>query len=78
MQYHVQADIKYLDGTLAGLVIPGGYSITVPDEHHAKRIVAKLARIQSENDFVRAACTGNKYQVVGNVSVAPVMPITFA
>lgn len=75
MTYLVTADIRFQDGALAGLLIPAGYSVTVPDERHAIRIASWLTRVHDELDFVRATGTGNKYEVVGNVHYAPMMPI---
>ena len=63
----VTADIEYLDGTLAGMVIPAGYSVSEVDVAHAHRTVTWLKRVQRERDFVRAAVTGNRYRIVGRI-----------
>lgn len=75
MLYTVQADIRYIDGTLAGIVIPGGYRVTVPDATHAARVERNLRRAAINGDTVRACLTGNRYAVVGNILTASVAPI---
>jgi hypothetical protein len=71
--YRVIADIEYLDGALAGMVIPSGYSVTFPNDRAAYRCAAWLKRIQSADDFIRAAVTGNRYKVAGSVDVRRVV-----
>ena len=68
MTYRVLADIKYIDGALAGLTIPAGYSAAVPNLQRAIVTCDWLQRVERERDFVRAAVTGNRYTVVGNVT----------
>ena len=75
MTYLIQADIEYLDGALAGIVIPAGYSVTVPDLRHAVRVSSHIQRVYFEKDFIRATGTGNRYRVVSNPIYAPLMPI---
>ena len=58
--WRVTADITYLDGALAGLTIPEGYTVS---GQAAQRIMCWLLRVQHANDFVRAAVTGNRYTV---------------
>ena len=77
MEYHVTADIEYLDGTLRGMVIPAGYSVTLPDERHAQRVVAHLSKVMRSDDFVRAVSTGNRYKVRGGIHSAKLMPLLF-
>lgn len=57
----IAVDVEYLDGTLAGLTIPAGYAVTVP-ESSVPRIMRWIAKVTRENDFVRATGTGNRYR----------------
>jgi len=77
MKYRVTADIEYLDGTLAGIVIPAGFTTTDPDIHHAIRRVQWLQRVMRENDFIRAVGTGNKYRVVGGIEYREINPLVY-
>lgn len=69
--FQVSADIRYLDGTLAGLLIPAGYRLTVPSARRATQIASWLSGVRSRGDFVRATGSGNRYEVVGAVTVLP-------
>lgn len=60
--YRVTADIEYLDGNLAGLVLPSGYGVMVPTMRDAQKLRKWVAETSAANDFVRAAITGNRYQ----------------
>ena len=60
--YTVVADIKYLDGSLTGLVIPAGHSTRHANKTSAMRVVRWIAKTYDSNDFVRATGTGNRYQ----------------
>lgn len=68
-QWQVRADICYLDGPLRGLLLPYGYAVTYASPEPAYRCAAWLTKVRAEQDFIRAAVTGNRYQVVGIVSV---------
>lgn len=70
MTYRVTADIEYLDGNLAGVSIPAGYSLTCPDQWHATNTTRWLQRVRDTKDFIRAAVTGNRYRIVGEITVA--------
>jgi hypothetical protein len=67
--FQVSASIRYLDGSLAGLTIPSGFRITTPDRSRAYSMSQWLSRVQRERDFIRAAVTGSRYEVVGDVAV---------
>lgn len=60
----ISADILYLDGPLAGTVIPDGYQVGVAALHQAPRYTTWMERVRSSGDFVRAAVTGHRYQLV--------------
>jgi hypothetical protein len=64
MTYRIEADIRYLDGTLAGMDLPSGYAVTAPDLKHAYRYVGFVVKTRAAKDFVRAAVTGNRYQFI--------------
>lgn len=68
----VSADIRYLDGTLAGLTIPDGHRVGMPTLHDAIRVAGWLTRVRDSNDFIRAACTGHRYQVVGEIRITDI------
>lgn len=59
--YKITADIEYLDGTLAGLLIPSGYHVTYPTLESAVRCTQWIKRTMKDKDFVRAYGTGNRY-----------------
>ena len=67
--FAVQADIEYLDGTLAGMVIPAGFRVTHTRKPEAMRTVRFLRKVCDTNDFVRAAVTGNRYRIVGHIEL---------
>ena len=60
--YIVQFDKTYLDGNLKGMLL-AGETVTYPERSGAERHVAFLSRVAREGDFIRAAVTGNRYQV---------------
>ena len=64
MAYRITADIRYLDGALAGITIPSGYSVTYEDRNAADRCHTWLHRVWREADFIRACGTGNRYEIV--------------
>ena len=63
MIYRITADIRYLDGNLAGMTISAGYHITTESRGEADRTQAWLNKVRSEGDFIRAAGTGCRYIV---------------
>jgi hypothetical protein len=67
--YRVSADIKYLDGTLAGLDLPHGYTVTMPTRKLAQRTAMFLERVRQSDDFIRACVTGNRYKVTGYITI---------
>ena len=69
MTYQVSADIKYLNGILVDLTIPDGHSCSFPTRSAADRHAAFLAQVYAENDFIRSAGGGGKYQVVAAPTV---------
>lgn len=69
-KYLVSADIEYLDGALKGLPLVNGYTVKATDEKGAQRYVRWLESQRDEPAaFVKAAGTGNKYRVTGNIQV---------
>ena len=58
----VQFDKTYLDGNLAGLVIPGE-TVTYPDDKSAQHHAAFLEKVMRSGDFVRDCGTGKRYSV---------------
>lgn len=58
----VEADIRYDEGFLAGMVIPSGYAVTAPTCAEARKISAWVERVRAEGDFVRAVGTGHPYR----------------
>ncbi len=68
MTIRVTADISYIDGNLTGLTIPSGYAINVPDTTHAIRTTQWLTKVRDTGDFIRAAITGDRYKIVGNIT----------
>ena len=67
--FTVSADIKYMDGWLAGMVIPAGYRCTFPTRSTAMSAVRWLTKVHRECDFVRAAVTSHRYAVVGGIEL---------
>lgn len=61
--FRVSVDIKYIDGFLAAIVMPDGYTLTVPTESEARRVCAWLSRVHRDGDFIRAAVTAARYAV---------------
>ena len=57
--YRISADIRRLDGPLAGMAIPNGYTLTCPDEDSARRVVEFIghARGSTEFAFVGTTCS---------------------
>ncbi len=64
MTYRISADIKYLGGSLEGMIIPAGHHVTATTQQEAYRIACFLDKVHRNDDFIRAAVTGNCYQVV--------------
>ena len=62
----VQFDKTYLDGDLAGVIIPGE-TCTHPDWNAAQRHAAMLQRVEQEGDFIRDCSTGRRYTVANVV-----------
>lgn len=60
-QFYVTADIEYLDGNLAGCVIPSGQRTMFPNRSSAMRQWNWLATTFHNKDFIRAAVTGDRY-----------------
>ena len=73
----ISADIEYLDGTLAGMVIPDGWSATYPKQSMF-RITRWLERVRRQDDFIRATGTGNRYKVRGNIRVQDLRQIVYS
>lgn len=69
LKFRVSADIEYLDGALVGLTIPAGFSITTPCVRQAQSTMRWLDQVRRKDDFIRAAVTGNRYKVVGNIEI---------
>ena len=67
--YQVAASIRYLDGALAGLIIPSGVNLRYPTLSPARRAVAFFAKVRRDRDCIRATGTGHRYQIVGEVSL---------
>ncbi len=67
--FRVSADIRYMDGTLAGLDIPGGWSVTYPSRNQALRIARMLKCEQHSGAQIIACGTGNRYQITGGIEV---------
>jgi hypothetical protein len=66
MAYRIEADIRYIDGTLKDLDLPSGYSVNAPNRASAYRILGWVLRTRAAADFVRAVGTGNRYQFVSD------------
>ncbi len=69
MTYRVSADIEYLNGPLAGIRIPAGYSTTYPDQWHATNTSRWLQHVRDTKDFIRATVTGDRYRIIGEITV---------
>lgn len=67
--FRISADIKYLDGNLSGLVIPSGYTVTMPDNQSAMRVALWIYKVRKENDFVRAVGTASRYQFTSSARI---------
>lgn len=61
MGYRVTADIRYLDGNLAGLEIPAGHCVNYMSREQAQRAAQRIEKTRAAGDFTRAAVTGNRY-----------------
>ena len=72
MDTRITADIEYIDGPLAGLLIPAGYHVTTCDPSSARRTIAWLLGLARTGDFTRAVGTGSKYRVVGGISACSI------
>jgi hypothetical protein len=72
--FRVAADIEYLDGSLSGLVLVDGFHATFPDRESANRCSQWLCKVAAENDFVRAAVTGNRFKVIGHITNLEMRP----
>lgn len=70
--FTVTADIRYLDGTLAGMVIPSGYRVTYTDRNGVFRATRWIERVRRDGDFVRATGTGNRYVFASVPSVSEI------
>ena len=68
MRFIVRTDITYREGTLRGLRITNGHSVSFSTRTGAARHVQLLQRVQREEDFFRAAVTGNRYDITGPIS----------
>ena len=68
-QYRVTADIEYLDGALSEMIIPHGFGVNYPTERLAQKCACFLERVRQDDDFIRAAVTGNRYKVRGFISI---------
>jgi hypothetical protein len=62
LNYMVSADIRYLDGALAEIVIPSGYRVGRLSIEAACLISRWIEKTRAADDFARAAYTGNRYQ----------------
>lgn len=72
--YKVSANIRYLDGVLAGLVIPAGLTMSFPLEGLAHGAACVLTEKCSAGTAIRAI-GGGVYVIDGGVTVTPVLPI---
>lgn len=68
-QLCVTADIEYLDGTLAGLEIPAGFTVPVSSPRRAVTVARQLAQLRKWGEPIAAAVTGNKYRIVGRIEI---------
>jgi hypothetical protein len=73
--YRVSADIEYLDGNLAGLVLPSGYGVMQTSRFAATKLAAWVSSVIAADDFVRAAITGNRYKFRSAPRVDAVRPV---
>ena len=62
MTYAIQFDKTFLDGNLKGLSIPGQV-LRCADRSHADRYLRLYAQVERENDFMRDAATGARFNV---------------
>lgn len=60
--FTIQFDVTYLDGNLAGLLIPG-QTVTYPDRNSFDRALRFYVQVARDGDFIRAVVTGNRYTV---------------
>ena len=67
--YTVTADIRYLDGTLEGVDIPAGHFARGLTHKRACSVASFLTKCHTSNDFMRAAVTGNRYEVTSAASI---------
>lgn len=63
----VQFDKRFLDGALAGLLVPG-QTITFATYKTAQREAALLCNAEDRDDSIRDTVTGNRFKV-SNVQV---------
>lgn len=63
-KFQVSADVKFLDGLLAGLTVPGGQTCTFPDAPTARRHAVWLHGLWTSRDFARSVGTGARFIVV--------------
>lgn len=67
----VFADIRYETGALAGLTLVEGFQTSMPTREAADRLVEQLRQNAESGAAIRAAVTGNSYQIVGGVKALP-------
>ena len=72
MTYQISSAIRYLDGPLAGLEIPDGYSLRVGSIRRAVYIANWINKTRASKDFVRAAVTGNRYQFINTPEIVAI------
>jgi len=70
----VTADIRYLDGVLAGLEIPDGYSVAYMSVYDATKTAKWIESVRAKEDFVRATGTGNRYVFTSRPTITESMP----
>ena len=63
----VQFDVQYVEGTLAGLLIPGN-CVTFTERFEAERARDFYQEVELEGGLLRASMTGNSYRV-SNIEV---------
>lgn len=71
MQFRICADIQYVEGVLAGITIPEGYSVTMPDLLTTKRTMDFLDEARLTKEPILAALTGSLYRIVGEPFAVP-------
>lgn len=74
MAFKVSADIHYLDGTLAGVDIPAGHFVTFSERGPAEKYARFLQKVRLAGDFIRAAVTGNRYNVTSEPTIEEAGP----